>query len=77
MRQGADAELDEEALVAEDLVLEEDLLDHLLRAADKGRAAECPRRLELGPSGRRLAALAPDAGHRFGKRRERLVSRLL
>ena len=35
----ADADLGQEALVAEELVLEEDLLDHLLRAADHQRAA--------------------------------------
>ena len=40
VRHRADAELDEEAVVAEDLVLEEDLLDDLLRAADEVRAAQ-------------------------------------
>ena len=34
MRHRADAELKQKALVAEDLVLEEDLLDYVLRAAD-------------------------------------------
>ena len=49
VRQRADAELHEEAAVPEDLVLEEDLLDHLLRAADEVRAALRPRRLERRP----------------------------
>ena len=42
----ADADLQQEALVAEELVLEEDLLDHLLRAADEAarRAARAARR---------------------------------
>ena len=40
VRQRADAELHEEAVVAEELVLEEDLLDDLLRAADEVRAAQ-------------------------------------
>ena len=48
VRQRPDAELDEEAVVAEELVLEEDLLDDLLRAADEVRAAAAwPRRRSL------------------------------
>ena len=43
VRQRADAHLREEALVAEDLVLEEDLLDHLVGAADDERAARVRR----------------------------------
>ena len=48
VRQRADRELDEEAVVAEELVLEEDLLDHLLRAADEVRAAQRGRRVVVG-----------------------------
>src|SRR5687768_8735587 len=47
VRQGPDGELDEEPVVLEDLVLVEDLLHDLLRAADEIRAAQRPRGLEL------------------------------
>ena len=47
VRHRADADLGEEAVVAEDLVLEEDLLDDLLRAADDERAAGRAQRVEL------------------------------
>ena len=39
MRHGADGELSEEALMAEELVLEQDLVDDLLRTADQQRPA--------------------------------------
>jgi hypothetical protein len=55
VRHGADAELHQEAVVAEELVLEEDLLRHLLRAADEARAAQRPRGLEGGAGERRPA----------------------
>ena len=49
--------------MAEDLVLEEDLLDHLLWTADEVGAAQGACRLELLPAHRRPAALASDLGH--------------
>ncbi len=61
----------------EDLVLEEDFLDHLVRAADEARTTERGRSIELGARSRRPAALAPDARHRLGERREGFVRRLL
>ncbi len=73
VRQRADAELDQEALVAEDLVLEEDLLDHLLGTADEARAVEVERRVELRARHRRPPALAPDLVHDRLERGERLV----
>ena len=60
---GADAELDEEALVVEDLVLEEDLLDDLLRAADDvARRASVRLRFEV----RRGSSAASRARGRSG-----------
>ena len=43
VRHRAHAELEQEAVVAEDLVLEEDLLDDLLRAADEQSAPRSAR----------------------------------
>src|SRR5688500_15952289 len=54
--QRADADLGQEALVAEELVLEEDLLHALLGAPDEERAARRAPRLELGAAHRRPAA---------------------
>src|SRR3954454_18800743 len=47
VRHRAHAELHEEAVVPEGLVLEENLLDHLLRAADEVRAVEAGAGVEL------------------------------
>ena len=71
------AELDEEAVVAEELVLEEDLLDDLLGRADEVRAAKRCRGVVVGTRHRRPAALVADPVHRRGDVRERLVERLL
>jgi hypothetical protein len=49
VRKRADRELDQEPIVLEDLVLEEDLLDDLLRAADEVRAAQLARPIEVRP----------------------------
>ncbi len=62
VRHGADAELHEEALVLEDLVLEQDLLDHLLGVADEVGAAE---RASSGRS-RRARSAASHARGRSG-----------
>ena len=64
------AELQQAAVVAEDLVLEEDLLDHLLRAADEVRAAERRGRVVVRARHRRPATLAADAVHLRGHRRD-------
>src|SRR5690606_5086142 len=63
MRDGADAELREEAPMTEDLVLEQDLVDDLLRAADEQRAAGAAQRVELLARHGRPAALAAEAAH--------------
>ena len=60
----------------QDLVLEEDLLDHLLRAADEVRAAQRRGCVVVGARPRRPAALPADRVHRR-RVRERLVERLL
>ena len=60
---GADAHLGEEAAVPEDLVLLEDLLDHLLRAADHEGALRRAHDVELLARHRRPSPLAPDPGH--------------
>jgi hypothetical protein len=75
VRNGADAELHEEAVVAEDLVLPEDLLGDLLRRADEVRALQGGRRVELLAGHRRPAALAADAVHHLRERSERGVAR--
>ena len=54
----------------EDLVLEEDLLGDLLRAADEVRAAQIAAGLELLAGHRRPAALAADAVHHRLQARE-------
>ena len=59
----ADAHLADVALVAEELVLEEDLLGDLLGRARGHGAARRAQRLVLRAPGGRPAALAPDAVH--------------
>ena len=63
--------------MSEDLVLEEDLLDHLLRAPDEVRAAFRRGGVVVLAQHRRPAALAADPVHHRRHRRERLVQRLL
>ena len=77
MRHGTDAELDQKAVVPEDLVLEEDLLDHLLRAADERGAVQGPRSVEVRPLHRAPAAFAADPVHHLLHARERDVGGLL
>src|SRR5918998_2290286 len=77
VRQRADADLGYKALVAEELVLEEDLLHDLLGAPDEERAARRAPRLELGAAHRRPAALAADPVHHLGGGWGVLVARLL
>src|SRR4051794_21331966 len=60
-------------MVAEELVLEEGLLDHPLRATDEVGAAQRARRVEVLARDRRPAAFPPDAVHHLRERRERLV----
>ena len=48
MRRPTDPELHEEAVVPEDLVLEEDLLDDLLGRPDEVRAAQRRRSVVVG-----------------------------
>jgi hypothetical protein len=63
--------------VAEELVLEEDLVDDLLRAADDERASAGAQGVEGRPLHRRPAALAADRGHHLGVGREELCRRPL
>ena len=72
-----DGQLEQEPAVPEDLVLEQDLLDDLLWAADEVRTAERPRGLELLARHRRPTALTSDLGHHRLERRPRYVGRLL
>ena len=65
VRDAADRELHEEAVVPEDLVLEEDLLDDLLGGADEVRPAQRGRGVVVRTRHRRPAALAADAVHRL------------
>ena len=60
VRHRADAQLEQEAVVPEELVLEEDLLDHLVRAADEVRAAQ-------GRGRRRSPAAASAASRARGR----------
>src|SRR5690606_8487186 len=62
---GTHGELQEEAVVAEQLVLEEDLVDDLGRAADEVRSAQPPLGVELRARGGRPATLAADPAHRL------------
>ncbi len=68
--QVAHAHLHQEPLVAEDLVLEQDLLDHLLRAADQRarRAARAARRTARGscPASRARARSGSSSRRRRG-----------
>src|SRR3954447_11990212 len=59
----ANRDLQQEPLVAEDLVLEEDLVDHVLRAADEVCAAPRARRVEVLSCHRPPAAFAADLVH--------------
>ena len=70
VRQRADAHLQQEAVVLEDLVLEQDLLDDLVGAADEVRAAQLVRGEVLLAAQRRPAALAADPVHHRLERRE-------
>jgi len=77
MRHGADAHLHEIALMAERFVLEQDFLDHLLRAADGEMPTQRTSGVELRARGRRPAAFATDVGHLRGVAREEFVAGLL
>ena len=63
--------------MAEDLVLEEDLLDDLLRAAHEVRTPERARGLEVGPAHGRPASLPSDLGHHRVELRPGRIGRLL
>src|SRR4051794_1783714 len=60
VRHRADRDLQQEPLMPEDLMLEEDLVDHVLRAADEVRAAARARRIEVLSRHRPPAAFAAD-----------------
>jgi hypothetical protein len=77
VRHRTDADLRHKALVAEELVLEEDFLYDLLRAADEERSARRATHLELPAAHRRPPALAADPVHHRGVGGEVLVARLL
>ena len=58
-----------ERTVIDDLVLEEDLVDYLLRATDDHRAAKSRFGVELSPGRGRPASLSADSCHGLGKGR--------
>jgi hypothetical protein len=66
---GAHAKLQQQPLMPEDLVLKQDLLDDLRRAAHEVGAAQSAPRLQLLARGRRPAALPPDLVHHHCRRR--------
>src|SRR5829696_5576463 len=76
-RHRAHTDLCHEAPVAEDIVLEGNLLRHLLRASGEERAARPAPRLELPARHSRPAALSADAVHHRGVGWEVLVARTL
>lgn len=63
---GADGDLQEEPIVAEEFVLEQDLLDHLLRISDDQGAPRLDRAVEALPRRRRPAAFTTDPRHDLG-----------
>src|SRR5215204_3269737 len=77
MRNRADADLRHEALVAEELVLKEDLLCDLLRVADHKRTTRLTPHLELLAAHWTPAALAADPVHHRGVGREVFITYLL
>ena len=77
VRQGADAHLRQVALVAEDFVLEQDLVDHFLRAAHPSAPRARAHGLELRRGRWGPAAFLADLGHHRGVGRKELVRRLL
>jgi hypothetical protein len=77
VRHPADRELEEEAVVPEQLVLEEDLLDHLLGRPDEVRTAQHRGGVVVETLQRWPPALAADLVHRRGDVGERFVERAL
>ena len=73
----ADAQLQQQALVPEDFMLKEDLLDYLVGRAHEVSAAQGARRLELLARDGRPAAFAADLVHHDSKGREIVVGSLL
>src|SRR5215207_2900298 len=77
VRQRTDADLRHKALVAEELVLVEDFLYNLLRAADDERSARRATHLELPTAHRRPPALLTDPVHHRSVGGKELVTCLL
>ena len=73
VRKRADGDLAQEPLVPEDLVLEEDLLDHLLWAAGEERSARSAERVELRSADRSPTSLTADRVHHRRVRGEELI----
>ncbi len=73
MRHGADAHLHQIALMAERRVLIEDLLDHLLRGADRKVRAKMQSGLELRGAWSAASRARGRCGHLRGVAREELV----
>src|SRR6266511_2849675 len=73
VRERTHADLPEEPLVAEDLVLAEDLVDHLLRAAHQERAGGRAQDVELGSADPGPSSLRADPVHHRRVRGEELV----
>src|ERR1700691_652075 len=77
VRQHADADVAEEAVVMEQLVVGQDLARHFLGGADEQVALWRAAGIELGTAHRRPATLATDAIHHLRIRSEELVGRAL
>src|SRR5215218_223944 len=74
VRHRADADLRHESLVAKELVLEQDFLHDLLRAADDERPARRAAHLELPTAHRRPSTLLADPVHHRGVRGKVLLA---
>ena len=77
MRHRPDAHLQQKPLISEDLVLAQDLVGDLLRAAHQQRALGPAHRVELPAPDRQPAAFPPDGVHGRGVVREERVGRAL
>jgi len=77
MRQGPDAELRQIAVVAEELVLKQDLVDYFLRTAHGEGAARLPHRVELRAGRGRPSTFTAKLGHHLGIGGKEFVGGLL
>src|SRR5688572_4396627 len=77
MRHWPNAELNQKSLIGEELMLGENLVDHLLGTPDEHSAATGAIGLEPSPGQRRPPSLPPDSRHHLGVRGIGFVGRLL